>query len=223
MFFLQCGFAPGFQISFDNRKLWTQSKSKSTSAPKLPTSGMKSGSGFIAIEAALLFATFLRLFNCDFKEVFCFCRNSHFFLYSSNSCTANSTRFSRVSTNSFFLRRLSCADIWNNSIYDEFGNNSIRIGNVSFTLFLIFLLIFFSDFSSAFVRGNFAGIGYPSDMRVFFSSSVRIKTPHPSVCKRRRNRFFIKERIRQQMAFLLHPKVQHNSKATGISANLLLP
>ena len=65
------------------------------------------------------------------------------------------------------------------------------------TLFLIFLRIFFRDFSSAFVRGNLAGIGYPSDMRVFFSSSVRIKTPHPSVCKRRRNRFFIKERRQQ--------------------------
>ena len=51
------------------------------------------------------------------------------------------------------------------------------------TLFLIFLLIFFRDFSSALVRGNFDGIGYPSDIRVFFSSSVKIKTPHPSVWK----------------------------------------
>ena len=52
---------------------------------------------------------------------------------------------------------------------------------ISLTLFLIFLLIFFRDFSSALVRGNFDGIGYPSDIRVFFSSSVKIKTPHPSV------------------------------------------
>ena len=32
----------------------------------------------IAIEAALLLATFLRLFNWDFREVFCFCRNSKY-------------------------------------------------------------------------------------------------------------------------------------------------
>lgn len=56
---------------------------------------------------------------------------------------------------SFFFRRLSCADI----------------------LFLIFLRIFLRDFSSAFESGNRVGIGYPSAIRVRFSSSVNIKLP----------------------------------------------
>lgn len=45
------------------------------------------------------------------------------------------------------------------------------------TLFLIFLLIFFKDFSSAFVRGSLVGIGYPSANRVRFSSSVSVSAP----------------------------------------------
>lgn len=45
------------------------------------------------------------------------------------------------------------------------------------TLFLIFLRIFFSDFSSALVSGNLVGMGYPSANRVRFSSSVSIRAP----------------------------------------------
>ena len=48
---------------------------------------------------------------------------------------------------------------------------------ISLTLFFIFRRIFFRDFSSALLKGNFVGIGYPSDINVFFSSSVRYKMP----------------------------------------------
>uniref|UniRef100_A0A2M3ZU83 Putative secreted peptide n=1 Tax=Anopheles braziliensis TaxID=58242 RepID=A0A2M3ZU83_9DIPT len=56
---------------------------------------------------------------------------------------------------SFFFRRLSWAEI----------------------LFLIFLRIFLSDFSSALVSGSRVGMGYPSARRVRFSSSVRMSVP----------------------------------------------
>lgn len=60
--------------------------------------------------------------------------------------------------------------------------------NLTFTLFFIFLRIFFSTFSSAFVRGSLVGIGYPSAIRVLFSSSVRMSGPVPcNFCKYHRN------------------------------------
>lgn len=52
----------------------------------------------------------------------------------------------------------------------------------SLTLFLIFLLIFFRDFSSALVNGSRAGMGYPSASNVLFSSSVRINMPVEPFC-----------------------------------------
>ena len=45
------------------------------------------------------------------------------------------------------------------------------------TLFLIFRRIFFNDFSSDLVSGNLWGTGYPSEIKVLFSSSVRWRTP----------------------------------------------
>lgn len=57
------------------------------------------------------------------------------------------------------------------------------ISKFKFTLFLIFLLIFFSDFSSALVRGSRLGMGYPSAKRVLFSSSVSDNIPVVPFCK----------------------------------------
>ena len=56
---------------------------------------------------------------------------------------------------SFFFRRDSWAEI----------------------LFLILRLIFFKDFSSAFVKGSLVGTEYPSANRVLFSSSVSCNAP----------------------------------------------
>ena len=52
-----------------------------------------------------------KLFNCVIKLAFCFWRSSHLFLYASTSAEAKLTFCSNVSTNSFFFRRLSCAEI----------------------------------------------------------------------------------------------------------------
>ncbi len=50
------------------------------------------------------------------------------------------------------------------------------------TLFLIFLRIFFSDFSSALLNGNRWGTGYPSEISVRFSSSVKWRIPVAPFC-----------------------------------------
>ena len=52
-----------------------------------------------------------KLFSCVIKLAFCFWRSSHLFLYASTSAEAKLTFCSNVSTNSFFFRRLSCAEI----------------------------------------------------------------------------------------------------------------
>lgn len=56
------------------------------------------------------------------------------------------------------------------------------INTVLCTLFLIFLLIFFNDFSSALVSGKRVGTGYPSANNVLFSSSVNTSVPVDPFC-----------------------------------------
>ena len=69
----------------------------------------------------------------------CKSRTSHFFLQLSNSLTAKSTLRLRVSTNSFFLRQLSCADIRKLKLNDYISN--------MYTLLHIYIGTFFSDVS----------------------------------------------------------------------------
>ena len=99
------------------------------------------------------------------------------------SFRSNSTLCSKVSMYSFFFRRDSWAEIYAKKIDLEI---IIHLLCLDFTLFFIFLRIFLSDFSSAFDKGSLEGIGYPSDIKVRFSSSVKCKVPVAPLYKKRR-------------------------------------